>query len=113
MLAGLRRRRGQVVFVNSGAGHRTGPGWVAYAAAKHAMRSLTEGLREEEREHGVRVIGVYPGRVATPMQVLVRQQEGKPYEPDAYLAPEAVAEPLVAALRAPRDVVVYDLFLRP
>jgi short-subunit dehydrogenase len=113
LLPGLRRRQGQVVFVNSGAGHRTAATWVPYAAAKHAMKSLTEGLREEERAHGVRVIGVYPGRVATPMQERVRALEEKPYDPAEFLDPRDVAEPVIQALRSSRRVGTLDVAIRP
>ena len=33
-----------------------------------ALRALADALRAEEREHGVRVTTVFPGRTATPMQ---------------------------------------------
>ena len=39
----------------------TFPGMAAYAAAKHGVLSLTDMLREELRETGIRVLGLVPG----------------------------------------------------
>src|SRR5690606_14659866 len=66
LLPRLRAARGHVVFVNSGAGLAAHPRWSAYAASKHGLRALADALRGEEREHGLRVTTVYPGRTATP-----------------------------------------------
>jgi NAD(P)-dependent dehydrogenase (short-subunit alcohol dehydrogenase family) len=76
LLPRVRAARGQVVFVNSGAGLTAHPQWAAYAASKHGLKALADALRGEEAEHGVRVTTVYPGRTATPMQAEVHAQEG-------------------------------------
>jgi NAD(P)-dependent dehydrogenase (short-subunit alcohol dehydrogenase family) len=72
----LRMSRGNVVFVNSGAGLNAHAEWSAYAASKHGLKALADSLRQEEHGNGVRVTSVYPGRTATPMQVNVHQLEG-------------------------------------
>ena len=59
-LPSLRRSRGTIVFVNSGAGTAARPRNTPYAASKHALRALANGLRGEEEAHGVRVSTVYP-----------------------------------------------------
>jgi NAD(P)-dependent dehydrogenase (short-subunit alcohol dehydrogenase family) len=112
-LPSLRAGAGHVVFVNSGSGWHAGPEWGAYAASKHALRALGESLRAEERESGVRVTSIYPGRVATPMQVSVHQQEGRSYDPGAWIQPESVATAVLTALDLPRDAEVTDLSVRP
>lgn len=114
LLPSLLARRGQVVFVNSGAGHHPGrASWGAYAASKHALRAFAESLREEVGERGVRVLTVYPGRTATPMQEEVHRFEGKPYDPGRFLQPSDVAAATLAALSLPRTAEVTDLHLRP
>jgi short-subunit dehydrogenase len=113
LLPPLRAARGQIVFVNSGAGLRANVGWSAYAASKHALRALADALREEEQANGVRVTTVYPGRTATPMQRKVHAQEGKEYEPSDWIDPESVATTILTALDLPRDAVVADLTVRP
>jgi short-subunit dehydrogenase len=113
LLPTLRAARGQVVFVNSGAGLRANAEWSAYAASKHALRALADALREEEQPNGVRVTTVYPGRTATPMQRKVHAQEGKEYEPSDWIDPESVATTILTALDLPPDAVIADLTVRP
>jgi len=62
---------------------------------------------------GIRVMSVYPGRMATPMQEAVHRFEGHPYEPGALLQPSDVADAIVAALDLPRSAEVTDIMLRP
>jgi NADP-dependent 3-hydroxy acid dehydrogenase YdfG len=104
---------GQVVFVNSSAGLAPGNGNGVYAATKHALRSLASSLRDELNPHGVRVLSVYPGRTATPMQERVHEAEGRAYEAASLLQPSDVAEMIVAALALPRTAEVTDIMLRP
>jgi len=112
-LPSLRAARGHVVFVNSGAGLRANPLWASYAASKHGLRALADALRGEEREQGVRVTSVYPGRTATAMQEKVHEQEGKEYEPSDWVDPDSVATTVLMALDLPRDAEVTDLRVNP
>jgi short-subunit dehydrogenase len=113
LLPQLRAARGHVVFVNSGAGLRANPQWSAYAASKHGLRALADALRAEEAPNGVRVTTVYPGRTATPMQEKVHRQEGKPYDAERWISPDAVATAVLTALDLPRGSELTDLTLRP
>ena len=112
-LPALRAAKGLAVFVNSGAGLRANPEWSGYAASKFALKAIADALRAEEAEHGVRVTTVYPGRTATPMQQEVRRQEGKPYDPAAFVTPEAVADLIAGVVRTPPPATVPDLTVRP
>ena len=112
-LPALRVSRGTVVLVNSGAGLRANPGWAAYAASKFGLRALADALRAEEREHGVRVTSVFPGRTATPMQEKVHRQEGKEYDASAWIRAETVADAILHVLDLPRDATIPDVAVRP
>ena len=112
-LPALRAARGTVVFVNSGSGLRANPGWAAYAASKFGLRALADALRQEERQHGVRVTSIYPGRTATPMQEQVHQHEGKDYDPEAWVQPETVADAVLHTIDLPRDATIPDLTVSP
>jgi NADP-dependent 3-hydroxy acid dehydrogenase YdfG len=112
-LPALRAARGQVVFVNSSQGLAAGPGAGAYAASKHALRALADSLRGEVNAEGVRVLSVYPGRTATPLQAAVHAQEGRAYDPGALMQPEDVAAMVLAALTLPRTAEVTDIMMRP
>jgi NADP-dependent 3-hydroxy acid dehydrogenase YdfG len=114
LLPSLLSRQGQVVFVNSGAGFNPArAGWVGYAASKHALRAVADGLREEVNKQGVRVMTVFPGRTATVMQEEVHRYEGRPYDPERFLQPRDVAATVVNALSLPRTAEVTDLHVRP
>ncbi|WP_406136495.1 SDR family oxidoreductase [Streptomyces sp. NBC_01089] len=112
MLPQLRTVRGQVVFVNSGAGLNAHAEWAAYAAAKHGLKALADALRQEEHANGVRVTSVYPGRTASPMQAKIHSQEGKEYRPEGLIDPESVAMTILTALDLPRDAEINDVTVR-
>ncbi|MFE6419622.1 SDR family oxidoreductase [Streptomyces rochei] len=113
VLPQLRVAQGHVLFVNSGSGLNAHAGWSAYAASKHGLKALADSLRHEEHANGVRVTSVYPGRTASPMQAKVHRQEGKEYDPAAWIDPESVATTILMALDLPRDAEVNDLTVRP
>ncbi|QXE34533.1 SDR family oxidoreductase [Streptomyces sp. GMY02] len=113
LLPQLRISRGQVIFVNSGAGLNAHAEWGAYAASKHGLKALADSLRHEEKPNGVRVTSVYPGRTASPMQARVHQQEGKEYDPSLWMDPESVATTIITALDLPRDAQIDNLTVRP
>lgn len=105
-LPALRAARGTIVFVNSGAGTAARPRNTPYAASKHALRALANGLRVEEEGHGVRVSTVYPGPTDTPM-----------FDGDvdraALIRPASVAAAVVMAITASDDVQLADIHVRP
>lgn len=113
LLPKLRAGDGTVVVVNSGSGLRSGAQGSLYSASKFAVRAFADGLRQEERAHGVRVSTVYPGRVATDMQRELRDFEGAAYDENDYLRPESVAAAVRFVLTAPPEASVEDLSIRP
>ncbi len=113
LLPALRARRGLVVFVNSTAGLGAGGGSAAYAASKHALRAVADGLRAEVNADGVRVLSVYPGRTRGRMQREVCRGLGQRYDAERFLDPSDVAAAIVDAAALPPSAEVYDLRLRP
>ena len=43
------------------ASHKVGPGFAVYAATKHAVRALSEGLRQEVKPYNIRTTVISPG----------------------------------------------------
>ncbi|QBQ99600.1 SDR family NAD(P)-dependent oxidoreductase [Paraburkholderia pallida] len=66
----------------------------SYSVSKAAAHSLTEGMREELRPSNVRVIGVYPGPMDTPMSAGL---------PVAKVSPHDVANMIVEAILSGED----------
>lgn len=62
----LRRARGRIVNVSSGAGRASMPMLGVYCASKHALEALSDALRLELRGAGVDVVLVEPGLIRTP-----------------------------------------------
>ncbi|MBI4687485.1 MAG: SDR family NAD(P)-dependent oxidoreductase [Nitrospirae bacterium] len=113
LLPGLKRRRGQVVFINSSVGLRARAQVGQYSATKHALKAVADCLRDETNEDGIRVVSVYPGRTATPMQKTVLRMEGKAYNPKQFMQPEDVASVVISALMLPFSAEVTDINIRP
>ncbi len=109
----LGQARGQVVVINSSAATQPSHPWSVYAASKTALRTLTDGLRQALNPRGVRVLSVFPGRTATPMQAAIFAMERRPYTPERLVQPEDVAAMVIAALLTPRTAEVTELHLRP
>jgi len=109
----LQEARGQIVFVNSTAALQVAADNGLYAATKHALRSLAGSIREHVNPQGVRVLSVFPGRTATPMQEAVQRFERRTYDAASLLQPSDVADVVVSALVLPRTGEVTEIIVRP
>jgi NAD(P)-dependent dehydrogenase (short-subunit alcohol dehydrogenase family) len=114
LLPYLKKAQGEIVFINSsvGLGVRR-PEVGQYAATKHALKAVADSLREEVNPKGIRVLTVYLGRTATPMQEALYRQAGGAYRPESLLQPQDVASMVVHALMLPRTAEVTDISIRP
>jgi short-subunit dehydrogenase len=113
LLPMLKAAQGDIVFVNSTAGLEARARVGQYAATKHALKALTDSLREEVNPSGVRVLSLFLGRTATPMQEKVFRSEGKAYTPEKLLQTEDVARLLLSILQLPRTAEVTEVRVRP
>jgi short-subunit dehydrogenase len=68
----IARRRGVLVDIASMAAIAPTPGMAFYNAAKGGLAAYSEALRAELKPHGIHVVTVYPGPVATAMEVAGR-----------------------------------------
>ena len=66
LLPALRRSRGLLITINSGAGFHGVEENTAYCASKFALRGFTDALRLEEKGR-IRVTSIHPGRTDTDM----------------------------------------------
>lgn len=109
----LRTSAGDIVFVNSSVVSSAAPEQPAYAASKRGLAAIADSLRARVNEMGIRVLSIYPGRTATPMQQRIFEQEGRDYRPEQLLQPEDVAAVVVRVLELPRTAEVTDVHIRP
>ena len=112
----LLRGSGDVVFVSSLAGRRVprADGTV-YAATKHAVTAIAEGLRMDVSERGIRVINVEPGLVRTEFPESSYPSAKEYYAQMEYTPLEArdVAAAVLYALEQPPRASVNELVIRP
>ena len=113
LLPALRAAHGLVITVNSGSGLTATPASGAYCASKFALRALSDSLRQEEREHGVRVTSLHPGRVDTDMQHELVAFEGAQYDAGSYLEVASVVRAARLAIDAGPDASVDMISVRP
>jgi NAD(P)-dependent dehydrogenase (short-subunit alcohol dehydrogenase family) len=87
----LKKERGVVINVSSGAGRRGTAGWGPYAASKFGLEGLTQAWADETRETKIRFYTLSPGPTATAMRA-----EAVPGEdPKTIKAPDVVAAAFV------------------
>ena len=104
----IERKTGKLVFINSVAGINAYPYSSAYVASKFGLRGFTSSLREELREHNIKVISVHPGAIDTPFWNNVNVDFPK----DEMLKSDDVAESVVHAVLAPNNVVQEEIVIR-
>lgn len=109
----LRRQRGHVVFVNSTQGLHAGSGTGQFAATQHALRAVSDSLREEINSDGVRVLTLHVGRTAGARQEKIFREDGLDYAPELLLQPADVAGMIAHCVASPRTVEVTSLTMRP
>ena len=84
-----------------------------YSSTKFALKSIADALRLEVNEHGVRVMSVYPGKTASPMQEQAHKLLGQNYQANKLMQAEDVAQAVLAALMLPPTAEMTDLHIRP
>src|ERR1700694_3032419 len=83
------------------------PGWSAYCMSKFALEGFSQSVREELREHKIRVINIYPAATNTEIWNNV---EGD-WPRNKMISAEQVASAVVYALSRPADVAVENITL--
>lgn len=113
----VRRAHGTVIHIGSIAGHQTYPGGNVYCATKHAVRALTDGLRQDLLGSGVRVLTVDPGMVETEFSEVRfhgdRRRAEAVYAGLTPLSAEDVADVVVFAATRPPHVSLAQILLLP
>ena len=134
---------GHIVNISSNAARNTGPSGQVYSATKHAVNAISDGLRQEVHDAGIRVTVVMPGGTLTnfgrtmPQEVLnnaaralgldpeaegIRQGEYLPQEgvervlrehPGVFLSSEDIAGAVLYAVSQPPSVLIDEVLVRP
>lgn len=111
------QKSGHIINVSSVAGHKVGPAGAVYAATKHAVRALSEGLRQEVKPYHLRTTVISPGAVATELPDSISEPDisdsvHKFYQEYAIPA-DSFARMVAFAISQPDDVDVNEILYRP
>jgi NADP-dependent 3-hydroxy acid dehydrogenase YdfG len=110
------QKAGHIINVSSVAGHKVGPGFAVYAATKHAVRALSEGLRQEVKPYNIRTTVISPGAVATELPDSVTEPDVAERVRKAYeiaIPADSFARAVAFAISQPEDVDVNEILFRP
>jgi NADP-dependent 3-hydroxy acid dehydrogenase YdfG len=112
-----RQKSGHIINVSSVAGHKVTPAGTVYCATKHAVRVISEGLRQEVKPYNIRTTIISPGAVATELPSHITDPTSaaniqKFYEGFAIPA-DSFARAVAFAMSQPEDVDVNEILFRP
>ncbi|GGH54572.1 SDR family NAD(P)-dependent oxidoreductase [Dyadobacter endophyticus] len=109
----LERGKGHIVNISSIAGKQTYANGAVYCASKAAVEVISEGMRLELTQHGIKTTNVAPGAVETEFS-LVRfkgdeDRAEKVYQGFDPLQPGDIADAILYAVNAPDRVTIADI----
>jgi NADP-dependent 3-hydroxy acid dehydrogenase YdfG len=111
------QKSGHIINVSSVAGHKVGPGGAVYAATKHAVRVISEGLRQEVTPYNIRSTIISPGAVATELTDSITEPDVAQGVRDLYakwaIPAESFASMVAFAISQPEEVGVNEILFRP
>jgi NADP-dependent 3-hydroxy acid dehydrogenase YdfG len=106
---------GHIINLSSVAGHKVSMDGAVYCATKHAVRALSEGIRQEV--DGVRTTIISPGAVQSELTLGISDPETAERIHDFYrqtaIPADAVARAIAFAIEQPLDVDINEILLRP
>ena len=110
------RKSGHIINVSSVAGHKVSPGTSVYAATKHAVRVITEGLRQEVKPYNIRTTIISPGAVASELLGGITEKdvaENFSSVRDWAIPASSFASMVLFAMSQSENVDVNEILFRP
>jgi NADP-dependent 3-hydroxy acid dehydrogenase YdfG len=112
-----RQKSGHIINVSSVAGHKVRPGGTVYSATKHAVRVISEGLRQEVKPYNIRTTVISPGAVDTELPDTITDPDVavamRKFYDDIAIPAESFARTVVFAMSQPDEVDVNEILYRP
>lgn len=113
----MKQKSGHIINVASVAGHKVGPGSAVYAATKHGVRVISEGLRQEVKPYSIRTTIISPGAVATELPDTITDEavgEGiRTLYRNVAIPADSFARAVAFAMSQPEDVDINEILFRP
>ena len=113
----IKRKKGHIINIGSTAGHEVYPNGNVYAATKYAVKALSQSIRIDVLEKGIKVSSVDPGMVETEFS-LVRYRGDKKKASAVYtglkpLSPKDVADAVLFCATRPENANINELIITP
>ena len=111
-----RQGSGHIVNVSSVAGRKTRPTVGVYSGTKFAVNAISEAMRQELLEDGIRITMVEPGAVATELTDHITDEEVREGLKQRNIEPlqsEDIANAITFAVSQPQRVSVNEILIRP
>jgi len=111
------QKSGHIINVSSVAGHTVRPNGVVYSATKHAVRVISEGLRQEVKPYNIRTTIISPGAVATELPNTISEPDVaesiKSFYEQYAIPANSFARTVAFAISQPDDVDINEILFRP
>lgn len=111
----VERKTGHIINISSVAGKQTYENGAVYCASKKAVEAISEGMRLDLTQHGIKITNVAPGAVETEFSEVRfkgdKERARKVYEGYEPLLPEDVADMIFYIVNAPNRVTIADVTL--
>jgi NADP-dependent 3-hydroxy acid dehydrogenase YdfG len=112
-----RQKSGHIINVSSVAGHKVRGGATVYAATKHAVRVLSEGLRMEVKPYNIRTTIISPGAVDTELPNTITDPDTaarlNQFYKETAISADSFARTVAFAISQPDDMDVNEILFRP
>jgi NADP-dependent 3-hydroxy acid dehydrogenase YdfG len=112
-----RQKSGHFINVSSVAGHKVRAGGAVYSATKHAVRVISEGLRQEVKPFGIRTTVISPGAVDTELPHTITEpdvaERMNAFYAEQAISADSFARAVIFALSQPDDTDVNEILYRP
>jgi len=111
------QKSGHIINVSSVAGHKVTPAGSVYCATKHAVRAISEGLRSEVKDWGLRTTIISPGAVATELTDHITEKDiglgMREFYKQHAVGADSFARIVEFAIQQPSNIDINEILYRP
>lgn len=115
----IEKKKGHIVNISSDAGKKGFPGLSVYSGTKFFIEGMSQGLRHELLEFGIKVTCIQPGDVKTGISINTTDIEAnemyaqKNNDSIYWLNPNDVAKTILFVLTSPDNVSINEILVEP
>jgi NADP-dependent 3-hydroxy acid dehydrogenase YdfG len=109
----IKNKKGHIINISSIAGKQTYANGAVYCASKKGVEAISEGMRLDLTQYGIKITNVAPGAVSTEFSEVRfkgdKEKAAKVYEGYEPLLAEDIADFISYALTVPERVTIADV----